>query len=70
MKRSLVFMVCVAGAVLAASCSRPTTSSSDSRAMHARADLAVPASMRALPREPLVSNGVEGGREHAWTDDD
>jgi hypothetical protein len=68
MKRSLVFMVCVT-ILAAASCSRPTTSS-NSRSMHAQADLAVPASARSVVREPLVSNGVEGGREHAWTDDD
>jgi hypothetical protein len=68
MKRSLVFMVCMASVLLTASCSRPTTS--DSRAVHAHADLAVAASMRSVPREPLVSNGVEGGREHAWKDDD
>ena len=69
MKRSLVFMVCMSGVLAVASCSRPTTSSS-SRSVHAQADLAVPASMRSAPREPLVSNGVEGGRDHAWTDDD
>ena len=69
MKRSLVFMVCVASLVGAASCSRPTTASRSS-SVHAQADFAMPAAAHSVAREPLVSNGVEGGREHAWADDD
>jgi hypothetical protein len=67
--KSFGLMVC-AGALLAAlavSCSQATTARSPE--MHARVELAQPASLRTAPREPLVSNGVEGGREHAWVDD-